>query len=129
MHSRSGGREYIAPARRMAQGRGHRRGGEVRDRATATGMGPDNHRRADAERGGRRVSLAPDALNVLVLDASLAVELGLDRIGGRSGKALGGEQLVAPSLLWSEVPARNQVASEPEHDPRASNHKPQGFSG
>jgi predicted nucleic acid-binding protein len=42
---------------------------------------------------------------VLVLDASLAVELALDRIGERAGEALGGEQLVAPPLLWSEVPS------------------------
>jgi len=42
---------------------------------------------------------------VLVLDASLAVELSLDRIGERTGDALGGEQLVAPPLLWSEVPS------------------------
>lgn len=42
---------------------------------------------------------------MLVLDASLAVELSLDRIGGRASEALGGEQLVAPPLLWSEVPS------------------------
>jgi predicted nucleic acid-binding protein len=42
---------------------------------------------------------------VLVADAALVVELSLDRIGGRADGALDGEQLVAPCLLWSEVPS------------------------
>jgi len=42
---------------------------------------------------------------VLVVDASVAVELSLDRIGKRASDALGGEDLVAPPLLWSEVPS------------------------
>jgi predicted nucleic acid-binding protein len=42
---------------------------------------------------------------VLVADASLAVELSLDRLGERAGEAVGGEELVAPCLLWSEAPS------------------------
>jgi predicted nucleic acid-binding protein len=42
---------------------------------------------------------------VLVADAALAVELALDRLGEQANSALGGEQLVAPCLLWSEVPS------------------------
>jgi predicted nucleic acid-binding protein len=42
---------------------------------------------------------------VLVADAALAVELSLDRLGEQADGALGGEQLVAPCLLWSEVPS------------------------
>jgi predicted nucleic acid-binding protein len=43
---------------------------------------------------------------VLVVDASLVVELCIDRIGEEAGVALDGEgQLVAPVLLWSEVPS------------------------
>jgi predicted nucleic acid-binding protein len=42
---------------------------------------------------------------VLVADASLIVELSLDRIGGRAGATLGDAELVAPCLLWSEVPS------------------------
>jgi predicted nucleic acid-binding protein len=43
---------------------------------------------------------------VLVVDASLAVELSLDRIGEQAGADLDrGGQLVAPPLLWSEVPS------------------------
>lgn len=42
---------------------------------------------------------------MLVVDASVAVELSLDRIGERASEALGGEQLVAPPLLWSETPS------------------------
>jgi predicted nucleic acid-binding protein len=42
---------------------------------------------------------------VLVLDASLVVELCLDRIGSHANEALHGEELVAPALLWSEVPS------------------------
>lgn len=40
---------------------------------------------------------------MLVVDASLAVEVALDRVGEHADLALGGEQLVAPPLLWSEV--------------------------
>jgi predicted nucleic acid-binding protein len=40
---------------------------------------------------------------VLVCDASLAVELSLDRLGEQAVSALG--QLIAPPLLWSEVPS------------------------
>jgi hypothetical protein len=42
---------------------------------------------------------------VVVCDASLAVELSLDRIGAGSTVALGEHDLVAPPLLWSEVPS------------------------
>lgn len=42
---------------------------------------------------------------MLVCDASLAVELSLDRIGARAALALGEHDLVAPPLLWSEVPS------------------------
>jgi len=42
---------------------------------------------------------------VLVCDASLAVELCLDRVGERADEALGDEELVAPPLLWSEAPS------------------------
>jgi predicted nucleic acid-binding protein len=40
---------------------------------------------------------------VLVCDASLAVEVSLDRIGEQAVTALG--ELIAPPLLWSEVPS------------------------
>lgn len=43
---------------------------------------------------------------MLVVDASLAVELSLDRAGEQAGAALDdGGQLIAPPLLWSEVPS------------------------
>jgi predicted nucleic acid-binding protein len=43
---------------------------------------------------------------VLVVDASLAVELSLDRIGEQASADLDrGGQLIAPPLLWSEVPS------------------------
>lgn len=43
---------------------------------------------------------------MLVVDASLVVELSLDRIGERAGADLDrGGQLIAPPLLWSEVPS------------------------
>lgn len=42
---------------------------------------------------------------MLVADASLAVELLLDRLGEQAGQAVGGEELVAPCLLWSEAPS------------------------
>jgi hypothetical protein len=42
---------------------------------------------------------------VLVCDASLVVELCLDSIGGEFRAALGQSELVAPPLLWSEVPS------------------------
>jgi predicted nucleic acid-binding protein len=42
---------------------------------------------------------------MLVVDASLVVELSLDRIGERANTLLGGGELVAPPLLWSEVPS------------------------
>ena len=40
---------------------------------------------------------------MLVSDASLAVELSLDRVGEQAVSALG--ELIAPPLLWSEVPS------------------------
>ena len=40
---------------------------------------------------------------MLAVDASLVVELSLDRIDQHASEALGDEELVAPSLLWSEV--------------------------
>jgi predicted nucleic acid-binding protein len=43
---------------------------------------------------------------MLVIDASLAVELSLDRAGERASKALGNDgELIAPPLLWSEAPS------------------------
>jgi predicted nucleic acid-binding protein len=43
---------------------------------------------------------------VLVVDASLVVELSIDRIGEEASTALAdGTELVAPPLLWSEVPS------------------------
>jgi len=49
---------------------------------------------------------------VLVVDASLVVEFALDTLGEQAGLSFGGEQeLVAPCLLWSEVPsAINEMA-------------------
>lgn len=42
---------------------------------------------------------------MLVVDASLVVEVLLERLGVQALTTLGDEQLVAPWLLWSEVPA------------------------
>ncbi len=42
---------------------------------------------------------------MLVVDASLVVELAIDRIGDQASAALGDGELVAPALLWSEVPS------------------------
>jgi len=42
---------------------------------------------------------------VLVVDAALVVELALDRLGEQAGSLLGDQELVAPCLLWSEVPS------------------------
>jgi predicted nucleic acid-binding protein len=42
---------------------------------------------------------------VLVVDANLVVEVTLERIGTDAMKVLGEDDLVAPWLLWSEVPA------------------------
>jgi predicted nucleic acid-binding protein len=43
---------------------------------------------------------------MLVIDASLAVELALDRIGEQASTGLDrGGELIAPPLLWSEVPS------------------------
>ncbi|HYB22854.1 MAG TPA: type II toxin-antitoxin system VapC family toxin, partial [Solirubrobacteraceae bacterium] len=43
---------------------------------------------------------------MLVADASLVVELALDRLGEQAGILFGDEQeLAAPCLLWSEVPS------------------------
>jgi predicted nucleic acid-binding protein len=42
---------------------------------------------------------------VLVVDANVVVEVTLERFGMTALDALGDEQLVAPWLLWSEVPA------------------------
>jgi predicted nucleic acid-binding protein len=56
---------------------------------------------------------------LLVVDASLAIELSLDRIGEQARDALGEDQLIAPALLWSEVPSviselgyRNEITRE-----------------
>src|SRR5437870_1920628 len=40
---------------------------------------------------------------MLAVDARIGIELCLDRAGGR--EALGDDELVAPPLLWSEVPS------------------------
>ncbi|HEV3320600.1 MAG TPA: type II toxin-antitoxin system VapC family toxin [Solirubrobacteraceae bacterium] len=42
---------------------------------------------------------------MLIADAALVIELSLDRLGEQASSALGCEQLVAPCLLWSEVPS------------------------
>lgn len=42
---------------------------------------------------------------MLVVDANVVVEVTLERLGVTALDALGDEQLVAPWLLWSEVPA------------------------
>ncbi len=43
---------------------------------------------------------------MLVIDASLSVELSLDRAGDRASKILDDNgELIAPPLLWSEVPS------------------------
>jgi predicted nucleic acid-binding protein len=43
---------------------------------------------------------------MLIVDASLAVELSLDRTGERASKSLDNDgELIAPPLLWSEVPS------------------------
>lgn len=42
---------------------------------------------------------------MLVVDANIVVEVTLERFGATALNALGDEQLVAPWLLWSEVPA------------------------
>lgn len=42
---------------------------------------------------------------MLACDASLAVELSLDRFGEEAVTALGNQELIAPVLLWSEAPS------------------------
>lgn len=42
---------------------------------------------------------------MLVVDANVIVEVTLERLGAEALGTLGDEQLVAPWLLWSEVPA------------------------
>lgn len=42
---------------------------------------------------------------MLVVDANVVVEVTLERFGVEALDTLGDEQLVAPWLLWSEVPA------------------------
>jgi predicted nucleic acid-binding protein len=42
---------------------------------------------------------------MLAVDASLAIELSLDRIGDDGMAAVADNELVAPPLLWSEVPS------------------------
>lgn len=42
---------------------------------------------------------------MLVVDANVVVEVTLERLGVRALDVLGDEQLIAPWLLWSEVPA------------------------
>lgn len=42
---------------------------------------------------------------MLVVDANVVVEVTLERLGAEALDALGDEQVVAPWLLWSEVPA------------------------
>jgi predicted nucleic acid-binding protein len=56
---------------------------------------------------------------VLALDASVVVEVVLERLGLQALATLGDEQLTAPWLLWSEVPAalsamvfRSEISSE-----------------
>jgi len=45
-------------------------------------------------------------LSVLIVDASLVVELCIDRAGEQASAALGDDgRLAAPPLLWSEVPS------------------------
>ena len=45
------------------------------------------------------------ALTMLAVDASLAIELCLDRAGDDARAAFADDELVAPPLLWSEVPS------------------------
>jgi predicted nucleic acid-binding protein len=42
---------------------------------------------------------------MLATDASLAIELCLDRVGDNARSAFADDELVAPPLLWSEVPS------------------------
>jgi predicted nucleic acid-binding protein len=42
---------------------------------------------------------------MLTIDASLAIELCLDRVGDDARSAFADDELVAPPLLWSEVPS------------------------
>lgn len=42
---------------------------------------------------------------MLAVDASVVVELSLDRAGEEMSASLGDGELVAPPLLWSEVPS------------------------
>jgi predicted nucleic acid-binding protein len=42
---------------------------------------------------------------MLAVDASFAIELCLDRAGDDARSALADDELVAPPLLWSEVPS------------------------
>jgi len=42
---------------------------------------------------------------MLAVDASFAIELCLDRIGDDASSAFTADELVAPPLLWSEVPS------------------------
>jgi predicted nucleic acid-binding protein len=52
---------------------------------------------------------------VLVVDASVIVEVTLQRLENEATKALGEDELVAPWLLWSEVPsALNELAYRSE---------------
>ena len=79
--------------------------GEVGDGVAARGLGRDADGRADARRGSGRAALARKPLNVLVVDSSLVVELSIDRAGEAACAALDGDgELIAPPLLWSEVP-------------------------
>ena len=44
-------------------------------------------------------------MSLLVVDATVIVEVTLERLGVQALDALGDEQLIAPWLLWSEAPA------------------------
>ena len=63
---------------------------------------------------------------MLVCDASLAIEVPLDRIGEQAVSALG--ELVAPPLLWSEIPsALHEMAFRGEISNELAEHALQRF--
>jgi predicted nucleic acid-binding protein len=65
-------------------------------------MAANRDGRGDAGRGRSAEALASRALSLLVVDSNIAVEAGLSEAGY---EPLGGEELVAPPLLWSEAPS------------------------
>ena len=77
-------------------------------------VGEDADRRADAQRRRCRSSLARRTLSVLVVDASMAVELSLDRIGDQSRDVLGDDELVAPTALGSSSHRTSWRQAAPE---------------